>query len=263
MSKVQRQRPGQKLTRSKEQLRVGDGPHRPEPAAEPVEVNETVSVGASVTPSPPQSSELENEPPAVDPTPQSAAVVTEAPTDPEPDPAPEPEAASEPETTAPGPPKSVPQEEPAPSVFGTPGELRAAWERSVLSARNDSKRWTSYSVALPPQVWERLEARMETDQRRYGAPNLGMNHYINAALSRVPKGAKQAAALVMDYTSGHGIAPPPMRPSGTRIHQEVQARMTTLRTQLGRVARRGLLGHLQAAAVTAMLDGLDAADAAE
>lgn len=88
-----------------------------------------------------------------------------------------------------------------------------------------------------------------------------MNHYINAALSRVPKGAKQAAALVMDYTSGHGIAPPPMRPSGTRIHQEVQARMTILRTQLGRVARRGLLGHLQAAAVTAMLDGLDAADA--
>ncbi|WP_344012490.1 hypothetical protein, partial [Nocardiopsis exhalans] len=146
------------------------------------------------------------------------------------------------------------------SFLGRPEEVRKAWESSVLSARNEPKKWAAYSVSLPLEMWERLEARVEADQQRYGLPSLAMSHYINTALAGLPKNPRTVGTIATEYVQALGLVPPAMRSSGTRAHHDVLERMRKLRAQLRRVARPGLLGHLQAAAVSALLDTLDEED---
>lgn len=187
-------------------------------------------------------------PEAVPPQEEATAVEATAVEEREPTPAPQGDKPEEPAASEPV------------SFLGRPEDLRKAWESSVLSARNEPKKWAAYSVSLPVDLWERLEARVEADQQRYGLPSLAMSHYINTALSGLPKHPRTVGAIATEYVQNHGLVPPAMRSSGTRAHHDVIERMRKLRTQLRRVARPGLLGHLQSAAVSALLDTLDEED---
>ncbi|MGI5122747.1 hypothetical protein ACQEU5_24840 [Marinactinospora thermotolerans] len=258
MSKqINRQRPGdrRRLAASNESLRVGDSPAAPEvvpsqeaAAAEPAAVEErelapadpAAQTGAveDTDQAAPQAEESAPSVPEVVPSREAAAAESAAVEEREP--APADPAASEPL-----------------SFLGAAEDLRKAWESSVLSARNEPKKWAPYSVSLPQDLWERLEARVEADQQRYGLPSLAMSHYINTALSGLPKNPRTVGAIATEYVQHYGLVPPAMRSSGTRAHHDVIERMRKLRTQLRRVARPGLLGHLQAAAVSALLDTLD------
>ncbi|PWV44602.1 hypothetical protein [Nocardiopsis sp. L17-MgMaSL7] len=129
----------------------------------------------------------------------------------------------------------------------------------MILARTDPRSWEPYSVRLPEALWTRLEERLEADQRSYGLPSLAMSHYIYAALERIPDRAETAAEWAISYQVAQGLRPPATRSSGTRLHRNVLSRMELLPTQLRRVARPGLLGHLQAAAIKSLLDELDAA----
>lgn len=184
---------------------------------------------------------------------------------PGPAPAAEPEKAQTPEPAV-EPEHAATEETPVPSRKtsgqGKPergnGPARQAWEASVILARTDPRGWDPYSVRLPEQLWARLEERVVADQASYRIPTLAMSHYINAALGRIPEDAADAAALAQEQLASQGLRPPETRSSGTRLHKQVLARMELLPAQLRRVARPGLLGHLQTAVIAAFLDELDA-----
>ena len=176
---------------------------------------------------------------------------------------PAPVATPEPPATeqAPAPKKTAKAEpkpkEPAAAPAGD-ASAREAWEASVMLARLSPREWEAYTVRLPEELWERLEARVEADQAAYGLATLAMSHYVNAGLERIPADTKEAAAIATARLASLGLRPPATRSSGTRVHRDVLKRMELLPAQLRRVARPGLIGHLQAAAIEVFLDELDA-----
>jgi len=129
-----------------------------------------------------------------------------------------------------------------------------------MRARLHSREWDSHTVRLPEPLWDRLQARVERDQKAYGRAVVSMNHYLNAAFEAIPTAPTKAAKMAVEHQVEAGLCPPASRSSGTRLHSDVRSKLEMLPIQMRRVARPGLLGHLQAAALVQFLDELDELD---
>ncbi|WP_026128781.1 hypothetical protein [Nocardiopsis halophila] len=140
------------------------------------------------------------------------------------------------------------------------GTARDRLEASAMRARLQSREWDSHTVRLPEPLWNRLQERVERDQKAYGRAVVAMNHYLNAAFEAIPAAPTKAAKMAVEHQIQAGLCPPASRSSGTRLHSDVRGKLEMLPAQMRRIARPGLLGHLQAAALTRFLDELDELD---
>jgi hypothetical protein len=142
---------------------------------------------------------------------------------------------------------------------------RDAVTRSGRSARNESRRWVPFKPYLPKGLSARMLRRLAIDQAASDTPTrLAGNHYLNAALERVPSDPGEAGEWALAWRArGEGWETPGPGPvPGSLAHKDTARAMHLLNTGLRGLDQPPRLWEVEAEALARLLDELDADDAA-
>jgi hypothetical protein len=127
---------------------------------------------------------------------------------------------------------------------------------AATHVRRHPEEWAKATIQLTPTIVDRINARMLADAEAGSRPVI--SHYLDVALSRLPDEPEHMTAWVNELPDE--LLDERMIPKGTRVREGTARKLALLPIRLRVVARFGLAGRAQIAAVVRLLDELDALD---
>jgi hypothetical protein len=134
---------------------------------------------------------------------------------------------------------------------------RALVRAARTSARDRPREWETFTARLPADLANRLNLRVAQDKGAAGDYGLAAAHYLNAALSQIPRDIGQAAQWGLDWRARSTDARTLTRGSGSRLHRDVASAMHELGSWLPTLDIHPRMWEIMAEALTRLLDALD------
>jgi hypothetical protein len=161
----------------------------------------------------------------------------------------------------PPPPGPAPVAPPAPAQASPLATAREMVDRARDSALTEPGRWEPFTIRIPESVKHALDERWLADRTRLGDYRLAQAHYAEAALSAIPSGIAEAAVWGEKWrTENPGAAREQTIPAGSRVRRTTGRAMRELSGRLQVRQPRVPARIVIAAAITRLLDRLDAED---
>jgi hypothetical protein len=136
-------------------------------------------------------------------------------------------------------------------------DARALVRAARTSARDRPREWETFTARLPAGLANRLNLRVAQDKGAAGDYGLAAAHYLNAALSQIPRDIGQAAQWGLDWRARSTDARTLTRGSGSRLHRDVASAMHELGSWLPTLDVHPRMWEIMAEALTRLLDALD------
>lgn len=128
---------------------------------------------------------------------------------------------------------------------------------SYADVKLRSSQWRAHGFRIAPDVLARLKARVNSDRRTTGNPQLAIGHYVDAALRHMPAETSALITMAEEFGTGQLWDQERTQPSTYRVGRQAHALASGLKMQLQEAdfGRRGT--QVVSAGIESFLDALE------